>query len=84
MSNKLFSERLNKELDDIGVPLLVNERVDVFAKLTNVPKFKAEALLSGTALPDADLLALLANELEVNGEWLVGKSDQRLKKPRDS
>lgn len=80
MSNKQFSERLNKELDGIGVPLLRNERIDVFAKLMKVPKFKAEALLNGITLPDATLLDLLAEELEVNGEWLIGKSEQRVKK----
>lgn len=83
MPNKQFSERLNKELDNIGVPLLGSERIDVFAKLMKLPKFKAESLLSGNTIPDIELLALLAAEFEVNGEWLIGKSEQRLKKSRD-
>lgn len=84
MPNKQFSERLNKELDNIGVPQLGNERIDVFAKLMKIPKFKAESLLNGTTSPDTELLILLAKELEVNGEWLVGKSDQRIKKSSDN
>lgn len=77
MSNKQFSERLNKELDDIGVPQRNDERIEVFAKLLKVPRFKAEALLTGNTTPDAPLLDLLAEELEVNSEWLLGKSDDR-------
>ena len=82
MQNKQFSERLNKELDGIGVPLLRSERIDVFSRLMKLPKFKAEALLNGS-IPDAEILKLLAEELEVNDEWLLGKSEQRLKKVRD-
>lgn len=84
MSNKQFSERLNKELDSIGVPLLGSERIDVFARLMKLPKYKAESLLNGNIIPDVELLSLLATELEVNGEWLIGKSEQRLKKSRDN
>lgn len=84
MPNKQFSERLNKELDNIGVPLLGSERIDVFAKLMKLPKYKAESLLNGNSMPDIELLGLLATELEVNDEWLIGKSDQRLKKSRDN
>ncbi len=77
MANRQFSERLNKELDDIGVPQRSDERVEVFAKLIKVPRFKAAAILSGSTLVDAPLLALLAEELEVNADWLLGKSDER-------
>ena len=80
MSNKLFSERLNKELDSIGIPPLQTERVEVFAKLLKVPKFKADAYLNGLTVPDALLLEALAKELEVNAEWLLGKSEHRQKK----
>ena len=77
MSNKQFSERLNKELDDMGVPQRNDERIEVFAKLIKVPRFKAESLLNGNTNPEAPLLDLLAEELEVNADWLLGKSDQR-------
>ncbi|HRD69110.1 MAG: hypothetical protein Q8M40_00985 [Legionella sp.] len=77
MLNKRFSERLNKELDSIGVPEATGERIAVLAKLIKVPKFKAEALLSGITSPDEALLNTLAEELEVNADWLLGKSDSK-------
>ena len=75
MLNKRFSERLNKELDNIGVPATSAERIEVLSKLIKVPKFKAEAFLNGAANPDENLLNTLAQEFEVNADWLVGKSD---------
>ena len=77
MSNKQFSERLNKELDDIGVPQRNDERVEVFSKLIKVPRFKAEAILNGNTNPEAPLMKLLTDELEVSADWLLGKSDKR-------
>ena len=77
MSNKEFSERLNKELDEIGVPLRADERIEVFAKLIHIPRFKAEAILNGYTNLDAPLLNVIANELEVSADWLLGKSDNR-------
>lgn len=77
MSNKQFSERLNKELDDMGMPARADERVELFSKLLKVPRFKAEALLNGSTNPEAPLLKILADELEVNAEWLLGRSDKK-------
>ena len=73
MSNKAFAERLNKALDDIGAPERTEERVDVFSKLIKVPKFKADAILSGTMPLDAHLLEMLSQELEVTEDWLMGR-----------
>ncbi len=73
MSNKKFSERLNKALDDIGVPERSNERVEIFSKLIKVPRFKADAILNGTMPLDAHLLEILTQELEVTEDWLLGK-----------
>jgi plasmid maintenance system antidote protein VapI len=77
MSNRQFSERLNQELDEIGVPARSDERVEVFAKLLKVPRFKAEAILNGNTMLDAPLLEMLAEELEVSADWLLGKSEKR-------
>ncbi|HAT8179124.1 TPA: hypothetical protein JA361_06515 [Legionella pneumophila] len=77
MLNKRFSERLNKELDSIGVPEATAERIEVLSKLIKVPKFKAEALLNGITSPDEAVLKTLAQELEVNADWLLGKSDSK-------
>lgn len=77
MGNKAFSERLNQELDEIGVPQKSDERVEIFAKLIKVPKFKAEAILNGNIAVYSPLLDLLADELEVDADWLLGKSDKK-------
>jgi hypothetical protein len=77
MLNRKFSERLNKELDSIGVPEATTERIEILSKLIKIPKFKAEALLSGANSPEGALLKILADELEVNEEWLLGKSDSK-------
>lgn len=77
MSNKLFAERLNNELDSIGLPERYEERVISFAKLLHIPRFQAEAMLSGIKLPDAKIMHNLAQELEVNEEWLLGKSEHK-------
>ena len=75
MSNKRFAERLNKALDDIGAPEHTDERIEVFAKLIKIPKFKAEAMLNGIIIPDAALLEVLANEFEVTPKWLLGQDE---------
>jgi hypothetical protein len=74
MLNKRFSERLNRELDNIGAPEAALERIEVLSKLVKIPKFKAEALLNGSS-PDETLLHTLAREFEVSADWLLGKTD---------
>lgn len=75
MLNKRFSERLNRELDNIGAPEANAERIEVLSKLVKIPKFKAEELLNGATNPDAALLDALAQEFEVSPAWLVGKDE---------
>ena len=76
MSTKQFSERLNKELDELGVPELHADRVAVFAKLMHIPKLKAEFVLDGKALPDQTLLDTIASELEIDPKWLMREDDK--------
>lgn len=73
VSHKPFAERLNQALDDIGAPEHREERIDVFARLAKIHRFKAETLLNGTAAADAALLTLLAREFEVSESWLLGR-----------
>lgn len=79
MSNREFAERLNKELDNIEAPPREDERIEAFQLMFHIPRFKAEAILHGVYLPDDQLLKAIANELEVNADWLIGKSEQRQK-----
>lgn len=77
MSNKVFKERLNKELDAIGMPAKEDERVESFSKLVKIPKFKAQAFLNGITVPDGDVLTAIAQELEVSPDWLIGKGETK-------
>ncbi len=73
MTNRVFSERLNHELNAIGMPERLDERVETFAKVFKTPKFQAQAILNGYTVPDEALLQRLATELEVSASWLLGE-----------
>lgn len=73
LSAKHFAERLNNCLDDTGAPAHVRERALILSKLINIPKQQAWTFLAGQQLPDADLLKRLANEFEVDPQWLSGE-----------
>ena len=75
MSYRKFSERLNQALDDIEVPEEHDERVEALTKLVNMTRFKADALITGKLIPDPICLSSLAQQLEVEPEWLLGKID---------
>ena len=77
MSNRIFSERLNQGLDEIGVPSNQHERMDALAKLIGIPRLKAEAVLNGQAVLDEALLMSIATELEVSTDWLLGHTDEQ-------
>lgn len=77
MTYKVFAERLHQELDQIGFPIRMDERVEAFSKLMDIPRFKAESLLGGTLVPEPELLQRLADELEVSEAWLSGESTER-------
>jgi hypothetical protein len=80
MTNRQFSEKLNQELDSIDVPMREDERLEAFSKMFHIPKFKADAILHGVYLPDEKLLHAIADEFEINADWLIGKSELRQKK----
>lgn len=75
MIHKLFSERLNYELDNIDVPKALNDRVEALSKLLKIPRFKAEAFLTGQMLPDEETFKALTEELEVHKSWLLGEDE---------
>ncbi|MDP3560604.1 MAG: hypothetical protein Q8R83_00275 [Legionellaceae bacterium] len=77
MTNRTFSERLNNELNAIGMPEHFNERVETFSKTFKTPRFKSEGILNGNIRPDDDLLKLLSQELEVNVSWLLGEDKSK-------
>lgn len=73
MYNKHFSERLNQELDKIDFPRPQEERVEAFAKLLHVSRFKAETMLGGHIPNDPLLIDKIVHELEVDRTWLLGE-----------
>ena len=75
MSNKKLVERLNNQLDELGVPAVVTERVQICSKLFEVPKFKIEALLHGIVALDSTAMQRIADELEVSMNWLFANGD---------
>ncbi len=77
MSNKKLTERLNYELDELGVPALMTERVQVCSKLFELPKYKIEALLYGVVALDAPSMHKIADELEVSFDWLFGQAKEK-------
>lgn len=72
MNPKIFAARLNQELDNMDFPIKMDERIEAFAKFMDIQRFKAESFLNGAAIPDNELLAKLAEELEVDAKWLTG------------
>lgn len=72
MSNRHFSERINEALTEIGLPEVQAERIEAFSKLLHIPKFKSEAILTGQLKPDPALLAIIARELDVTPNYLLG------------
>jgi hypothetical protein len=79
MANKQFAERLNKELDSIGVPPRIDERIKAFASMLDISLFKAETLLDGSTTPDQTLLQRIATELEISSGWLLGNEPRQRK-----
>ncbi|KTC66635.1 Uncharacterised protein [Legionella adelaidensis] len=72
MHNKKIAERLNRELDEIGVPCLMTERVQACAKLFNIPRFTVEAILKGN-YSDFSHMEKIARELEIDVNELLNE-----------
>jgi len=72
-SAKLFSERLNRCLDDTDAPAVMRERTAILSKLIDIPKQLAWSLLEGHQFPDQSTLLKIASEFEVDPKWLSGE-----------
>jgi hypothetical protein len=73
LSPKLFAEKLNQCLNEYDAPVNVRERAAVLAKLFDISKQQAWSYLEGHQLPEKFLLEQIANEFEVDVEWLSGQ-----------
>lgn len=73
LTAKLFAERLNSCLDDTGAPVQIRERAVILSKMLDIPKQQAWSFLDGHQLPDSDMLQKIANEFEVDPQWLTSE-----------
>ena len=77
MNSKVFSQRFNRELSLMGLPEDLNEKTKAVAKVFNVSRHLANAMIFGNLLPTEDKLDRIAEILEVCPQWLCGKTDKR-------
>ena len=66
-----FSKRLNHALDLYGIPPKGKGRQVTVGKLFGVSQKAANKWLEAISLPDISRIAVIANELQVNVEWLA-------------
>ena len=77
MSNRKLTERLNTELDSLGVPEMMLQRVQACSKMFGIPKYRIEAILHGLNGYDQTAIEKIASELEVNTDWLLGITNEK-------
>lgn len=70
---KHFAERLNQCLDETDAPTQIRERAIILSKMIDISKQQAWSLLEGHQFPDLALLQRIADEFEVDTDWLTGK-----------
>lgn len=62
---KKLAHKINKSLDEIGVPENNKQRIAIFSKMLDISKQQAWSLLEGQLNPDQKILEKIANELEI-------------------
>lgn len=77
MSNKIFSQRFNRELALLGFPDEMNRRIDAVAKVFNVNRHLANSMLFGNKIPPEEQLKRIAEILEVCPQWLDGSINRK-------
>lgn len=82
MNRKVFSQRFNRELALLDFPEDLAEKIKAVAKVFDVSRHLANALIFGHMLPENGQLDKIAKILEVCPQWLGGMTDR--KKPYPS
>lgn len=77
MNNKVFSQRFNRELSALDFPEELTEKIKAVAKVFNVSRHMANAMIFGQMLPSEEQLHKIAQILEVCPDWLSGKTERR-------
>lgn len=71
---KFFAQRLNTCLDEVDAPASPRERAAILAKMLDIPRQQAWSLVEGHQLPDENLIKQIADEFEVETNWLTGNN----------
>jgi hypothetical protein len=74
---KRFAEQLNKNLDDLDMPIPIRERAGLLSKMLDIPKQLAWNLLEGNVIPDENLLQRIATELEIESSMLFEPEENK-------
>ena len=82
MNNKVFSERFNRELTLLDLPEDASEKIKAVAKVFDISRHLANAMILGHLLPSEAQLDRIAEILEVCPQWLSGNADKKKAYPR--
>lgn len=77
MNCKVFSQRFNRELSLLGFPEELTEKIKAVAKVFDVTRHLANAMIFGHLLPSAEQMDKIAQVLEVCPQWLSGATDRK-------
>ncbi len=77
MNSKVLSQRFNRELAALGFPDDLAEKTKAVAKVFNINRHLANALIFGHAFPSKNELEKIAEILEVCPQWLSGATDRK-------
>ena len=66
MQAKQLAAKLNKNLDELGVPSEKGERSGILGKMLNIPRHQARSLLDGLLLPDDELCTKISHEFDID------------------
>ncbi len=77
MNCKVFSQRFNRELSLLGFPEDLSDKIKAVAKVFNVTRHLANAMIFGHMLPPIDQIDKIARVLEVCPQWLGGATDRK-------
>ncbi|MCA0403874.1 MAG: hypothetical protein LCH30_08770 [Proteobacteria bacterium] len=77
MNSKVFSQRFNRELSQLGFPDDITEKTKAVVKVFDVTRHLANGMLFGHILPSDNELDRIAEVLEVCPHWLCGKTDRK-------
>lgn len=77
MNSKVFAQRFNRELSLLDFPEELTEKIKAVAKVFDVSRHLANAMIFGHMLPPEEELNKIAQILEVCPEWLGGRTERR-------